>query len=86
MQRESPRKPPNLNFCVYCGSGSGSKPVYAEAAHTLGRALAANGVGLVYGGGGLGLMGEVARATLSGGGRVTGIIPSFLVDRELMLK
>ncbi len=86
MQKESPRKSPTLNFCVYCGSGPGRKPVYAEAAHTLGRAMAASGVGLVYGGGSLGLMGEVARATLSGGGRVTGIIPSFLVDRELMLK
>lgn len=86
MQKESPRKSPAFNFCVYCGSGPGRKPVYAEAAHTLGRAMAASGVGLVYGGGSLGLMGEVARATLSGGGRVTGIIPSFLVDRELMLK
>lgn len=86
VQDKSPRKTPRLAFCVYCGSGPGRQPVYTEAAHTLGRALAASGVDLVYGGGSLGLMGEVARATLSGGGRVTGIIPSFLVDRELMLK
>ena len=66
VQKKSPRKTPSTAFCVYCGSGPGRKPVYTEAAHTLGRALAANGVGLVYGGGSLGLMGEVARATLSG--------------------
>ncbi len=74
------------NICVYCGSGVGSKPVYTEAARTLGRSLAEAGIGLVYGGGSLGLMGEVARATLSAGGRVTGIIPAFLSDREQMLR
>lgn len=74
------------NICVYCGSGVGSKPAYAEAARTLGRSLAEHGVGLVYGGGSLGLMGEVARATLEAGGRVTGIIPAFLSEREQMLR
>ncbi|MCL4768708.1 MAG: TIGR00730 family Rossman fold protein [Hyphomicrobiaceae bacterium] len=74
------------NICVYCGSGVGGKPGYAAAARTLGRSLAAEGVGLVYGGGSLGLMGEVARATLAAGGRVTGIIPAFLSDREQMLR
>jgi uncharacterized protein (TIGR00730 family) len=74
------------NICVYCGSGVGKDPIYAETARILGRALASNGVGLVYGGGGLGLMGEVARATLEAGGRVTGIIPEFLTAREHMLK
>jgi uncharacterized protein (TIGR00730 family) len=74
------------NICVYCGSGLGQNPAYAVAARTLGAQLAANGIGLVYGGGSLGLMGEVARATLEGGGRVTGIIPSFLTEKEQMLR
>ncbi len=73
-------------ICVYCGSGKGNNPVYAEAARTLGRSLAEHGIGLVYGGGSLGLMGEVARATLAHGGSVTGIIPAFLSDREQPLK
>lgn len=73
------------NICVYCGSGVGGKPVYRDAARTLGRSLAEAGIGLVYGGGSLGLMGEVARSTLAAGGRVTGIIPAFLSEREQML-
>jgi uncharacterized protein (TIGR00730 family) len=72
--------------CVYCGSGPGENPAYAAGARTLGRSLAEHGIRLVYGGGGLGLMGEVARATLEAGGDVTGIIPSFLVEREHMLR
>lgn len=75
----------NHNICVYCGSGSGRDPVYTMAAVDLGKALAAAGIGLVYGGGSLGLMGELAKATLAAGGRVTGIIPDFLVQRERML-
>lgn len=74
------------NVCVYCGSGPGTKPIYTEAARQLGKSLAAQHIGLVYGGGGLGLMGEVARATLSAGGRVTGIIPKFLTQKEHMLE
>jgi uncharacterized protein (TIGR00730 family) len=74
------------NVCVYCGSGLGLNPAYKEAARTLGAALASNDIGLVYGGGSLGLMGEVARATLDHGGRVTGIIPGFLVEKEAMLR
>src|SRR5262245_15209329 len=77
---------PVRNVCVYCGSGKGNNPAYADAARTLGRSLAEYGIGLVYGGGGMGLMGEVARATLDAGGRVTGIIPEFLVEREHMLR
>jgi uncharacterized protein (TIGR00730 family) len=73
------------SICVYCGSGLGLNPAYAEAARTLGRSLAEQDIALVYGGGGLGLMGEVARATLEAGGRVTGIIPEFLTVREHML-
>ena len=75
----------NRNLCVYCGSGPGRNPAYIEAARVLGQSLAGHGIGLVYGGGSLGLMGEVARATLAAGGRVIGIIPEFLVQREQML-
>ncbi len=69
-------------ICVYCGSGSGLNPAYAQAARDLGDALARADIGLVYGGGGLGLMGEVARSVLSAGGHVTGIIPDFLFGTE----
>jgi uncharacterized protein (TIGR00730 family) len=68
--------------CVYCGSGPGTNPQFVEAAQAFGKALAESGVGLVYGGGSVGLMGAVASATLENGGRVTGIIPGFLVKRE----
>ncbi len=80
-----PRPDTVRSVCVYCGSGHGENPIYADAARTLGRALAEANIGLVYGGGGLGLMGEVARSTLEGGGKVTGIIPDFLSEREQML-
>jgi hypothetical protein len=73
------------NICVYCGSGSGHNPAFAEAARSLGRILATLRIGLVYGGGSLGLMGETARAMLKHGGHVTGIIPGFLSEREHML-
>ena len=68
--------------CVYCGSGPGTNPRFIEAATAFGKALAENGVGLVYGGGSIGLMGAVAKATLDHGGTVTGIIPDFLTKRE----
>ncbi len=77
---------PVQGVCVYCGSGKGLNPAYAVAARKLGKALADHNLRLVYGGGSLGLMGEVARATLGGGGKVTGIIPDFLGAREMMLK
>ncbi len=77
---------PEHRLCVYCGSGPGRNPAYMAAANALGRAMAEAGIGLVYGGGGAGLMGEVARGTLAGGGHVTGIIPEFLVNREKMLE
>lgn len=77
---------PARSVCVYCGSGHGANPAYAESARILGQTLAKSGLGLVYGGGSLGLMGEVARATLEAGGHVTGIIPAFLTEREHMLK
>ncbi len=68
--------------CVYCGSSAGDDPQFGEAAEALGRALGAEGVGLVYGGGGEGLMGRLARSTLAAGGHVTGVIPRFLVRKE----
>ena len=68
--------------CVYCGSGPGTNPRFIEAATAFGKDLAENGVGLVYGGGSIGLMGAVARSTLDHGGTVTGIIPDFLTRRE----
>ena len=68
--------------CVFCGSAVGARPEYAEAAEALGRAIAARGLGLVFGGGAVGLMGIVSRAVLAAGGAVTGIIPHGLVVRE----
>lgn len=76
---------PPRKLCVYCGSGSGRNPAYVEAARDLGKAMAGAEIGLVYGGGSLGLMGEVARSVLDHGGHVTGIIPEFLANRERML-
>ena len=73
------------NICVYCGSGAGVNPAYAEGARAFGRILAASRIGLVYGGGSLGLMGELARSVLKAGGHVTGVIPGFLSEREQML-
>ena len=70
-------------ICVFCGSNPGRRPEYAAAARELGSLLAARGLGLVYGGGNVGLMGTVADAVLAGGGRVIGVIPRGLVDREL---
>jgi uncharacterized protein (TIGR00730 family) len=87
---KSARQPKGLsginNVCVFCGSGTGKNPVFAVAARTLGRQLAEAGVGLVYGGGSLGLMGEVAQSVLKHKGYVTGIIPSFLSEKERMLR
>ena len=70
------------SICVYCGSGLGADPLHAEAARVFGQAMAEAGVGLVYGGGSVGLMGTIARAVLDAGGAVTGIIPGFLKTRE----
>lgn len=68
---------------VFCGSTSGHDLAYAEAARLTGRTLAERGVEVVFGGGRAGLMGELADAALAAGGRVTGVIPRALVDREL---
>ena len=69
--------------CVFCGSSSGSDPVFAEVAEALGAAMAADGHRLVYGGGHVGLMGVVADAVLAGGGAVTGVMTEQLVDAEV---
>jgi len=68
--------------CVYCGSGPGTDPQFMQAASALGKSFAEAGIGLVYGGGSIGLMGAVADGVLDHGGRVTGIIPDFLTTRE----
>jgi uncharacterized protein (TIGR00730 family) len=72
------------NVCVFCGSGLGRNPAYGEGARELGKIIAENGIGLVYGGGSNGLMGEVARSVQAHGGRVIGIIPEFLSAKERM--
>lgn len=71
--------------CVYCGSGPGTNPAFIESATALGRIFAENGIRLVYGGGSVGMMGAVAKAVLDHGGDVTGIIPDFLVKKEVMM-
>ena len=68
-------------ICVYCGSGPGSDPAFVAAARAFGAILADNGIGLVYGGGSVGLMGELADAVLDRRGEVIGIIPTFLKNR-----
>lgn len=68
--------------CVYCGSSPGHDPIFVEHARELGREILARGWGLVFGGGGLGLMGTVADTVLAGGGEVVGVIPRELLDRE----
>jgi uncharacterized protein (TIGR00730 family) len=73
------------SICVYCASGPGNNPAFAEAAKRFGRILAENGIRLIYGGGAVGLMGTLADAVLDHGGAVTGVIPDFLMNREHML-
>jgi len=70
------------SICVYCGSQPGHDPAFREAAQVLGRAMAENGIDLVYGGGTKGLMGAVADAVLANGGKAIGIIPEFLMNKE----
>lgn len=71
------------SVCVFCGSSSGVDPAYAAAAAEMGRLLAESGRTLVYGGGNVGLMGVMADAALGAGGKVIGVIPKALVDREV---
>ncbi len=76
-------KPPGLSVCVYCGSKHGARPAYTAAAQALGTAIGHHGWQLVYGGGKVGLMGEVADATLAAGGHVVGVIPETLEKLEV---
>lgn len=71
------------NLCIYCGSSPGKRDAYALATQVCGQVLARRGIGLVYGGGNVGMMGRVADAVLAAGGRVVGIIPHHLADKEL---
>ena len=70
-------------ICVFCGASAGTSPAYLALARSVGTGLAAQGIGVVYGGGRVGLMGALADAALDAGGEVTGVIPQGLVDREL---
>ncbi len=75
--------PKLTSLCVFCGANTGSRAIYRDSATALGRALATNRTELVYGGGRVGMMGAIADGVLAGGGKVTGVIPDFLVDKEL---
>src|SRR5919199_4706764 len=72
-----------MRVCVFCGSSPGARPAYAEAADRMGRLLADEGIGLVYGGGQVGLMGVLADAALKEGGEVIGVIPKALIAKEV---
>jgi uncharacterized protein (TIGR00730 family) len=72
-----------MRYCVFCGSNRGAKPIYAAAAADLARCLVANGIGIVYGGGNVGLMGVLADAAMARGGEVVGVIPRMLVEKEI---
>jgi uncharacterized protein (TIGR00730 family) len=71
-------------LCVFCGSSAGARPVYADAAREMGEALVARDITLVFGGGRVGMMGEIARTVLASGGRVVGVIPRALVRKEIV--
>lgn len=75
--------PEPRRLCVFCGASAGARPAYDAAARALGATLARRGHDLVYGGANVGLMGTVADAVLAGGGRVAGVIPSALVEKEI---
>jgi len=70
-------------IAVFCGSSLGGDVQFAASAAALGKLLAAEGIGLVYGGGNIGLMGKLATAALEAGGHVTGVIPRFMMDKEI---
>jgi uncharacterized protein (TIGR00730 family) len=73
-------------ICVYCGSGPGTDPAFVQAARDFGKVLAENNIGLVFGGGAVGIMGELAAAVTKHNGQVSGIIPEFLMAREHALQ
>jgi uncharacterized protein (TIGR00730 family) len=72
-------------LCVFCGSSPGANPAYLAAARALGQALVQKNIGLVYGGGSFGVMGEIARAVLAAGGEAIGVITGELMDKEIAL-
>jgi uncharacterized protein (TIGR00730 family) len=72
-----------MNICVFCGSSKGFNPIYADSARELGELMATHGHTLIYGGGNIGLMGIVADAVLEKGGKVIGVIPDFLMQKEV---
>lgn len=72
-----------MNICVFCGSGDGDLPVFRSAAEEFGTLLSKKGHGLIYGGADIGLMGAIADSVLAQGGKVTGIIPTFLFEKEI---
>ncbi|RUL66157.1 TIGR00730 family Rossman fold protein [Dyella dinghuensis] len=74
---------PPTSLCVYCGSSSGKHPEYTEQARAFGTEMARRGIALIYGGGKVGLMGSVADAVLTAGGKAIGVIPRQLVEREV---
>src|SRR3978361_1477436 len=78
----SPITPARPTICVFCGSSHGADPVYAEAARAFGTRMVESGFDLVFGGGGVGLMGEVALSVSNAGGKILGIIPGFLRHLE----
>lgn len=85
MNTAKPKPPSGLeSVCVYCGSSGAADPQFLEAAGLFGQALAKADVRLVYGGGGVGLMGACARAAHLAGGRVLGVMPEFLRSREIL--
>jgi uncharacterized protein (TIGR00730 family) len=71
------------HICVFCGSSRGNRPIYTQTARRVGAAIGANGLGMVYGGGRVGLMGEVADAVMAAGGPVVGVIPEPLALKEV---
>ena len=71
------------SLCVFCGANHGKRPAYREAAHTVGELLAQREITLIYGGGNVGLMGSLADACLASGGRVVGVIPKALAEKEI---
>ena len=79
----NPIKEKMKKICVYCGSSDGARPEYLQAAAALGRAMLEKDIDLVYGGASVGLMGTLADTVLNGGGRVTGVIPEPLLNREI---
>lgn len=82
MPEPAPISPKTASLCVFCGARFGLDPATRDTAVRLGALLAREGVTLVYGGGGVGLMGLVANAALAGGATVVGVIPNFLLQRE----